>query len=357
MPIYRAYNGAWSELGKNLRQVEINSGGLGQVLCELHTHQHDSGFIRDRLSGVKRYRFFHPEDQSKCFQVQYNPNRTLRFNGAGIKVPPGGIEAVNDGCFLCRENILWQQEGVQLGYEIPIDDRNYYGWMNPFPLLPVHAVIATAEHVPQNCGIGTGEGEKLSGLLSDFVELASRLPGFIGYYNGVGAGASILGHLHFHFFSRPEEVPEFPLERAVRNIRATEDSMGILSDYPVAVAFWHGSADEVKERAARWLHKWMSGNKARLPDLSGNFIAAMSPEDGSLMLYFVPRERSKQRASDDNGLIGGLEVLGELVYSTPEQKQMLDDGTVDFFSLQSHLASVYTPFYHKRMPAPSHASV
>jgi len=182
--------------------------------------------------------------------------------------------------------------------------------------------------------------------LSDFIELASRMPGFVGFYNGVDAGASIPGHMHFQFFSRPEDHPEFPLERAVRDTRESDNLMGILSDYPLAVAFWHGSPHDVAESAALWLQKWATGNTARLSDLTGNFIAAMDADDHTMMLYFVPRERSRQRASGDTGVIGGLEVLGELVYSTPEQMQMLDDGTVDFFSLQSHLASVYTPLYH-----------
>ena len=346
MPANYAYDGAWSELDDSLRHVETNGGGLGRVLKKLHAHQHEAGFIRDRLNNVERYRFFHPEDQAKCFQVQYNPNRALRFKGAGIKVPPSGIESANDGCFLCRDNIFWQQEGRQLGYEIPMGDKSFYAWMNPFPLLPVHAVIAAAKHVPQDCGIRGGQTDKLANLLSDFIGLASRLPGYIGFYNGVDAGASIPGHMHFQFFARPEDHPEFPLERAVRNIRKKDGSMGILTDYPLAVAFWHGSKEEVTENAVGWLQKWAKGNENRQSDLTGNFIAAMDADNRSIMLYFVPRERSRQRASGDTGVIGGLEVLGELVYSTPEQKQMLDDGTINFFSLQSHLASVYTPFYH-----------
>lgn len=43
------------------------------------------------------------------------------------------------------------------------------------------------------------------------------------------------------------------------------------------------------------------------------------------------------------GLIGGLEVLGEIVLSSETDKAWLDPGEIDYFRLSTTLASVRTP--------------
>ena len=64
---------------------------------------------------------------------------------------------------------------------------------------------------------------------------------------------------------------------------------------------------------------------------------------GTVALYFVPRDRAKSQAEGYSGLIGGLEVLGEIVLSSPEEKARLSDGRIDYFTLEAALASVHTP--------------
>ncbi len=346
MPHIVKYEDDWSNLANHLRMVEAEGGGLSEALKQLYRQQQKSGFIRDKLENVERCKFFDPQNPSNYFQVQYNPNRALRFAGAGIKQPPNGSIIANDGCFLCRDNILWQQGGIQLGYDIHLGGQVFYAWMNPFPLLPVHVVIAAREHIPQDCGLRDQSGEKLGSFLKDFVELASRLPGYVGFFNGVDAGASIPGHLHFQFFSRPADTSQFPLEKAVSDARAKNSDVGFVNDYPLAVRYWHGSPEEVAKKASQWMQQWASSNRKRLDNLTGNLIASLDETTNELMLCFVPRDRNRKCNGDDMGVIGGLEVLGELVYSSKQQKQMLDEGKVDYASIRQHLAGVFTPFYH-----------
>ena len=206
------YDLAWSEFNARLRETETGIGGLTAALAELEIHQRETGFIKDDLTGVERHVFRHPDDSNRFFRVQYNAKRLLRFNGSGVATPPAGVDHINDGCFLCRENIRWQQQHAQVGFEIRMTGDEYHAWMNPFPLLPNHVVIAADEHVTQEWDMdGTG-GADLNCLLFDLCDTAKRMPGHVGFYNGVDAGASIPEHLHFQFFRRPDEDPVFPLE-------------------------------------------------------------------------------------------------------------------------------------------------
>ncbi len=338
------YDTAWFELNDRLRGVEGN-GGLRNALAELKLHQQRTGFIKDRLDDVERRTFRHPQNPDRFFRTQYNPKRALRFNGSGVVVPPAGMSASNDGCFLCRDNIRWQQRGSQMGYEIDVDGTPYYAWMNPFPLMPTHVIIATRAHTSQEWCFDNGGPPGNSALLNDLAALAMRLPGYVGFYNGVDAGASIPGHMHLHFCERPDDAPEFPLERAARGVVDAFDGVGFLTDYPVAVAVWRGPAKRVVAAASEWVWQWTERNRDRLHSMTGNFIVSADPDGDAIDLYFVPRDRSTSRAVGLHGLIGGLEILGEVVFSRPEDKELLDRGAIDYITLESYLARIHTPLF------------
>ena len=336
----------WLNLNERLRETESNGGGLDGALHELEDHQHASGFIKDDLSSVERHVFRHPDWPELTFSAQYNPKRALRFNGSGECTPSAETESLNDGCFLCRENIRWQQRGAQVGFEISATEDVYHAWMNPFPLLPNHVVIAEEDHISQEWDM-TGENREtvtLTRLLNGLCEIACRLPNHVGFYNGVDAGASIPGHLHFHFFHRLSSDPIFSLEK--RQFHPTVETGGpqIAADYPVPVALWRGDVAEVVASAASWVRRWTEGNENRLRQLSSNFIAAGHGIGGGVSLYFIPRDRSKQRWNAAFGLVGGLELLGELVFSSDKEKALLDQGAVNYFYVEQALASVHTPF-------------
>ncbi len=343
----RDYDNTWADLNSRLREIEIGGGGLDAALSELEAHQKQSGFIKLGLGAVERHNFGHPKDSSRFFRIQYNPERALRFNGSGTSMPPPGIAIRNEGCFLCRDNIRWQQRGTEMGYEIRMGETSYCAWMNPFPLLPMHVVIATTEHTSQEWPVCENGELDVSGLLTDLVELAVRMPEYIGFYNGVNAGASIPGHLHFQFFKRPENEPAFPLECAAKRHFESGEQGIFLKDYPLAVAMWAGEPRTVLGQASQWIAEWAVRNRDRIHGLTANFIVSSDNPGDAITVYFVPRDRAKTRGDGMSGMIGGLEVLGELVFSSKRDKALLDAGKIDYF-LEKTLASVHTPFFVDR---------
>ncbi len=338
------YDLTWSELNARLRETEAGIGGLTAVLAELEHHQRETGFIKDDLSSVERRVFVHPDDPDRFFRVQYNPKRALRFSGAGLGTPPVGVGHVNGGCFLCRENIRWQQRDVQVGFEIRMTGNKYNALMNPFPLMPNHVVIAADEHITQEWDMDGAGGVDLFCLLLDLCDTAKRMPQHVGFYNGVDAGASIPGHLHFQIFRRPDEEPVFPLESWEFEAHSYGDTPAWARDYPLPVGRWQGNAGEVVNKATAWIRRWVTGNRDCIGRMSSNFIAAADGRDGEVSLYFAPRDRVKPRLNGVADLVGGLEILGELVFSSNEQRKLLDDGAIDYFYIENALASVRPQF-------------
>ena len=88
-------------------------------------------------------------------------------------------------CFLCRENLPPEEEGVQF-------DDNFTIYCNPFPIVDRHLTISHREH-------------RLQGIANQFgnmLELAAALPGYFVIYNGPECGASAPYHMHFQAGSR-----------------------------------------------------------------------------------------------------------------------------------------------------------
>ena len=82
-------------------------------------------------------------------------------------------------CFLCRENLFPEQEGLAFGPDFSL-------YCNPFPVVDRHLTVVHREHRPQ----------ELDGQLGTILELAVALPGFFTLYNGPRCGASAPDHLH-----------------------------------------------------------------------------------------------------------------------------------------------------------------
>jgi hypothetical protein len=60
--------------------------------------------------------------------------------------------------------------------------------------------------------------------------------------------------------------------------------------------------------------------------LSTNFIATASLSRDEITLYFVPRDKSKQFWNGNRGIVGGLEVLGELVMASEDEVALIEKG-------------------------------
>ena len=335
------YDDAWAELNARLDIVERSRESLPQALLELERHQKQTGFLKDDVYEIRRFSFTHGADH---LQAQFNPRRRQRYNGSGKTRPPEGMTSVNNGCVLCRDNIRWQQQGKEIGYAIRAMNRRYYAWMNPFPLLPRHVVITSEGHISQEWEFHPQGTLSLEHLLTDLVELGQRLPGFFGFYNGVDAGASIPEHMHYQFCRRPAETDRFPLERAERDYTEFTDT-GIIRHYPLAVAVWQGAAETVVDRAMHWIRYWVDRNRARRQHLSANFIVTSDSATREITLFFAPRDRRRAKSIHLSGLVGGLEVMGEVVFCSEEERVAIDNGQVDFQALLKIYEDVYTPFF------------
>lgn len=340
----RKYQRDWARLNTELCALACETGDLTASFDKFQAHQVGSGFIRGGLESVLRFNFTHPENHARQLRIQYNPERATRFRGAGRQVAPTDQVTVNEGCFLCRENISWQQEGRQLGFDLEVNTSAYTAWMNPFPLLPSHVVVASRQHRGQEWSLHPEGDLDPDRILSDLVSLAARLPGYAGFYNGVGGGASIAGHMHYQFFRPPPGHDQFPLEIAAIAARQEYPGQGAwrLGRYPLEAMHWHGSPEEVLARALPWVAYW-ADHQDRIEELTANILTLSDPDGPEISLFFVPRDRSRCQSSCMSGIVGGLEVLGELVFSTEEDKRLLDEGVLDYFNLEQVLGEVCTP--------------
>ena len=338
------YDTAWSGLNSKLKVHEKSSGSLADVLLELESHQKFSGLIQDDLASIRRYSFVHHEHPARYLRLQFNPRRASRFVGAGIIMPPQGLSPINGGCSLCRDNVLWQQQGKEIGYEIEVGTNKYYAWMNPFPLSPCHTVISTRDHCAQEWELHPYGKLPLERLIGDLVELARRLPGFIGFYNGLNAGATIPGHMHYQFFKRPGEDMRFPLEQAERDFTYFDDT-GIVRHYPLSVAVWQGDPDRIASLAIEWVRYWADQNITHMHHLTGNFIVTTDPDTHEISLFFAPRDRRRSRSYSITELVGGLETLGEIVFSSEAERIAISNGHVSYENLAKIYSDVYTPFF------------
>lgn len=353
IPTDDAYDDAWLALNRELTRLEEGPGGLASALDALEVHQRRSGFIQDDLSAVSRHRFEKPGEPGTFFSVQFNPRRRKRFGGAG-RAPSPEAPLVHGGCFLCRDNIRWLQEGRELGFTLGRDGelrngQDYIAWMNPFPLLPSHLVLAASVHRPQNWSLLNLPEENdgsipIRQLIFDLTRFGAALPDHIGFYNGVDAGASIPHHLHFQFSRRPADLPLLPLEARARPIASHEGQFRI-ETYPLPVMVWRGAPDSVAREACGWITEWAQRHRRHIPRLSGNLIVSgAGTGDGHILLYFVPRDRAHPRWAEDSGPAGGLEVLGELVFSSDEEQSLLQAGAVDYAFIERALGMLATKF-------------
>lgn len=337
----KTYQKHWNDLNRQLSKIRQEKG-LGAVLEALAAQQLDAGFIEDDLRSVNRYRIPHPSDRSRSFSIQYNPRRTLRRSGAGRSEPPPGTKSVNNGCFLCRENIWWMQRGIEVGYDLTLGDTAYVCYCNPFPLMPIHITVATEKHLPQAWSTleKSSTVQTIEQVLSHLLMLAEELPGYVLFFNGPGAGALIPTHFHFQLFKRPAGHEPFALERALIEQVADIKISPKIKDYPIAVAYFAGHREDIAREASAWTRR-LSGIFESPESLSANIIA--TADSSGLNLYIVPRHQSYSYAQGMVGLVAGLEILGELVLSTDIEKQNLDHFHYNYDSVAQVLAAVEPP--------------
>lgn len=336
------------ELQKILDDAGAN---LGEKICLLVEQQLNCGFIKDDLRGVRRCRLVCEQNRSIAFLAQYNPKRAERHAGAGRKNPPTGAQVVNGGCFLCRSNIYWQQCGLEMGYRFEVNGRQYWVWCNPFPLMPVHITIATDIHEPQSWledQPTDGDQPRAQRIIDDLLEIVAQTPQFIGFYNGLGAGATIPSHLHFHFFKRPEGQEPYPLEKAALKQKKAESKPPFkVEPYPITCVYFHGHKTKIIEQAVHFFNEWTEVCGSSI-NLSANVIATLDKADPSpnYHLYIVPRNMHFSISPGRTETVGGFEVLGEIAFCYDSEKIRLDSGGIDYDTVSRILMAVEAPESH-----------
>ena len=83
--------------------------------------------------------------------------------------------------------------------------------------------------------------------------------------------------------------------------------------------------------------------EARPPDRQSHRIEGYGKRSGQAL--FIPRDRAGVQQDGLAGQIGGLEVLGEFVFSSPVEKTILDKGSINYADIEERLARVRTPLY------------
>lgn len=163
-------------------------------------------------------RTLEPEDGQLAampFRLQHNPAR-IASTGANVS-----SEAIRKRpCFLCDENRPKDQIAMPW-------DRRFHVLVNPFPILPVHFVIAARKHQTQSIRDNYP-------LIHELIEKDGRL---MVFYNGPKCGASAPDHLHLQAGTSglvPLQAHWTRLARTINRLYAIDDHnyIGELTGYP-----------------------------------------------------------------------------------------------------------------------------
>lgn len=317
----------------------------------LHGQQTSLGFIRDALDQVTRTRLVRDpfNRNSESFLIQYNPVRELRRQGAGRKSPPEGYNSINGGCFLCAQNIEWQQYGLEMGYEFSVNDGRYVVLCNPFPFMPLHVTIASKQHELQTWLEGDSSqdsSQRLGRIIRDLLMIVGQTPNCIGLYNGVNAGASIPLHRHYHLFSRIKGSEPFAIEKLAQSkLDRRTNPPFCLDEYPIISVFFHGDIDMIVKQAVEFYEAWEESCGSS-QNISANIIATISlrpQSENKFDVYFVPRNQQFSISLGRSEVVGGLEVMGEIALSKPEENKRIKEGTLSYIDVATMLKSVEAP--------------
>lgn len=352
-PAMGQYNDRAYEMQQAILQSELDAlaaeRGLAAALRTLYEQQVDIGFIQDDLSQVSYFRYrASGNGEDRFFIVQFNPRRAERFKGAGRKTPPAGASVAgiaDTSCFLCTANIRWQHRGIQLCYHFEVNRRTYNALCNPFPFMKAHITMAASEHVSQSFHIDGNQPAtqaKICRVVEDLYGIAEQLPTFVGFYNGVGAGASIEKHLHYHFFEIPDGHGGFPIQRAARLTEANTSLDGgepasvlKIEGYPLTAYRVRGTKSAVIDATVGLMLDW----DRRAGDATSANISALW-EDGAVSMYFVPRNKFYTRSPGLAGMVAGLETLGEFIFCTEEEQRAINEQRVNYEYLWRILEAV-----------------
>ena len=340
--IRHRYRREGEELQQFLSAQVPDTGDLTPAVAALFEHQVQTGVLWDELREVERFQLLAHSDPPRAFFFTLNPRRADRHRGGGRSDPPPGWPEVNDRCFLCGDNIVWQQRFCQFPFRIHLPSGEFDAWVNPFPLGKYHLTIAADCHRPQTWMSGTRDEtvDSLMGRISDLVMLASRLPQFLVFENGCGAGASIPEHHHYQALHRWKGLAYYPIETAAwrQTTADNQEPPFLLRDYPVSAIFCHGVTSDVIAQGRACVERWLAG-MSDWGHLTTNLIASRdNPEKDEVNLFIVPRNRGTNGSTGAIAQVASLEVAGEVVGDDPTVRARIQNGMVNYQTIWETVA-------------------
>ena len=283
---------------------------MAQTLIENWVQQGRDGFLLtdpDQAKfGTKR-----AEDPKSgvLFQFRWMPHREIRGDVAELErrgiLNPNRDESRlfrdprdpnQRHCFLCAQNIH-ECHPREVLIPMVLDGRDYFAGANFAWIERDHYTVMSAEHTDQHYS-----RHVLEAMFELHIQTETK---FRVLFNGPGAGASIPWHLHYQITTTAMPIEEMPPGRE--------------SEYPTLV-YRFGQNTGGGEAAHAAAQEWLD----RDPQHSINILIA-SPE-GETSIFVFPRDQ-RQSTAKGKGLVGGFEVAGDFVLSSPNEKQTFLDAS------------------------------
>jgi hypothetical protein len=230
--------------------------------------------------------------------VRHIPHRV-----ASTTAPVDAASIAKRPCFLCRQNMPAEEEGLPFGAELTI-------YANPFPILERHLTVVHRDHRPQ----------RLDAALEAMLDLAAGLPDFAVVYNGPECGASAPDHLHLQAGRRDG----LPLARDVEGMCGP-----VVSGYGWTALVFRGARANVLADARRALSA-LAARTDKRPEPLVN-VALLADGGDAFTLVLFPRSRHRPEAFHRGELLvspATIDMSGILVTPREEDFERLDGPRV-----------------------------
>jgi hypothetical protein len=235
--------------------------------------------IRGDVGELQRRGILNPDrDESKLFRDERDPN--------------------GRHCFLCAGNIA-ECHPMETLIPMMLSGREYLAGANFAWIEHNHYTVMAAEHVDQ-----VYSRHVMEAMLDLHLQTEGQ---FRVLFNGTGAGASIPWHLHYQITTEA-----MPIERL---------KPGSENDYPTAVCRFPLGNDGL-DHAHFAAQQWLDGDAQ-----SRSLNILVATVGGDPCIFVFPRDQRRAKASGI-GLVGGFEVAGDMVLSSPQEEHTFNHATV-----------------------------
>ena len=294
------------------RQFTPDGKSLAETLIETWATQGHDGFLLSDPADTEIP--IHEAFDPRCgvsYRYRWMPHREIRGNVRELErrgiLNPGRDESklFRDGrdssgrhCFLCEGNIA-ECHPMERLVPIMLSGREYLAGANFAWIERNHFTVMAAEHMDQLYS---------RHVMEAMLDLHLQTQGqFRVLFNGAGAGATIPWHMHYQI-----TTGEMPIERL---------GPGNEENYPTAVCrFPLGSAG--LDHAHFAAQQWLEGDTQ---NRSLNILIATIGSDPCIFVF--PRDQ-RHASATGMGLVGGFEVAGDMVLSSPHEEHTFHHATV-----------------------------